>query len=163
MNYEEKDFLIGILIWRLGGIRLAEIAHRSLGLPGMTTLRTHSKMVPLIASAGKPTVEEITKNLHAVQDGTTAVLEARGGPAIIHQVLMFDEIASEKRVRLEPKTSTFLGVCREHGEKKVSLTFNNEDDLIGLFHAVDDGTVHYASEVRIRNYIRRVFLTPFQF
>lgn len=39
-NYSEEDALKGLLVWCLGGgARLAEIAHRSLDLPSLSTLR----------------------------------------------------------------------------------------------------------------------------
>lgn len=38
-NYNENDELLGLLLWRLSGARVAGIAHRSLGLPSLSTLR----------------------------------------------------------------------------------------------------------------------------
>ncbi len=66
---------------------------------------------------------------------------------VIHAVLMFDEIATEKRIRLDVRMDVFLGVCREHGHR-TSLEFNTEEDLKELFCALDNGEVHYAAEVR---------------
>jgi len=41
-SYDEDDMLRGLLLWRLGGARVADIAHRSLGLPALRTLRRHT-------------------------------------------------------------------------------------------------------------------------
>jgi len=38
-NYTEEDDLRGLLLWRLGGARVAEIAHHALNLPSLSTLR----------------------------------------------------------------------------------------------------------------------------
>ena len=38
-SYDEDDMLCGLLLWRLGGARVADIAHKSLGLPALRTLR----------------------------------------------------------------------------------------------------------------------------
>lgn len=40
-NYTEEDYLCGLLLWQLGGARLAGIGHHALGLPSETTLRHH--------------------------------------------------------------------------------------------------------------------------
>ena len=61
---------------------------------------------------------------------------------------MFDELATEKRIRWDPKTNRFLGICREH-VYRTSTEFVNEDDMEELFQNLDDGKVHYAGEVRV--------------
>jgi hypothetical protein len=130
-------------------VRLAEIAHRALGLPGMTTLRNRSTMVPIVASVGKPTTKEITKNIDSCMEPVKAVL-AQMKQKVFHHVLMLDEIAVEKRIRWDHQTNGFLGVCREHGEQ-VNLQFNSEDDMVELFKQVDEGHVHHAMEVSWRS------------
>jgi len=74
------------------------------------------------------------------------VVQAEGG--ILHAVLMFDELATEKRIRLDRKRDFFLGVCRQHGHR-TSLQFVNTEDLEELFQSLDDGEVHYAAEVKV--------------
>jgi hypothetical protein len=64
-----------------------------------------------------------------------------------HVVLMFDEIATEKHLRWDPKTNHFLGFCREHAHK-TSMEFINEGDLEEAFQLLKKGDVHYAPEVR---------------
>jgi hypothetical protein len=63
---------------------------------------------------------------------------------------MFDELATEKRIRWDDKTNNFLGVCRQHG-RRVSLQFNHENDLEELFRHLETDderqAVHYAGEV----------------
>lgn len=59
---------------------------------------------------------------------------------------MVDEIAAEKRVRVNRNLDVFLGICWEHGGK-TSLTFLNEGDLEELCQSLDDDEVHYAAEV----------------
>src|ERR1700678_3682331 len=84
-------------------------------------------------------------NIQASFDSVLDVVQGRG--QILRAVLMFDEIAAEKRIRLDRNQQYFLGVCREHGHKKVSLEFVNGGDLKELFQALDDGDVHFAAEV----------------
>jgi len=71
-------------------------------------------------------------------------------------VVAFDEVATEKRARWDPKTNFFLGICREHGHR-TSLEFNNEGDMQEVFHCLDDGEIHYAAEVRELSHVRICF------
>ncbi|KAG6848163.1 hypothetical protein H0H93_002810, partial [Arthromyces matolae] len=144
-SYSEEDDMRGILLWRLGGPRMVQIGHKALGLPSLTTLRHRSLMIPIIPSAGPPRVLEIQKNVEATFESVQELLEE---PRIVHQILMFDEIATEKRIRWDHRTNLFLGVCREHA-KKVSLEFTTEDDMEEVFRAVDNGEIHAAAEATI--------------
>ena len=65
------------------------------------------------------------------------------GGKVLHTVMMFDELATKKRLRWDPKTNYFLGVCREHANK-TSMEFVNEGDMEELFRWIDEGKVHYA-------------------
>ncbi|KAF9037331.1 hypothetical protein BDZ89DRAFT_946145, partial [Hymenopellis radicata] len=147
-SYIEEDYLRGLLLWRLGGNRVAKIAHRSLNqIPGLSTLRRHSTMPRIMPSNGMPTIHEIQKNIDAVLS-EEELAASRVSEVVCHQIVMFDEMSIEKRIRWDDKTNFFRGVCREHGEK-VSLEFGSVDELKELFRSLDDGKVHYASEATI--------------
>ncbi|KAJ7114226.1 hypothetical protein C8R44DRAFT_984314 [Mycena epipterygia] len=152
-NDEEEDML-GSLIMQLGGIRVAEIAHRALGLPGITTLRNRMLTPLLTASPGAPRVEEIQKNIDACFAGIADALVAK---KVVHQIVMLDEIAVEKRIRWDPTTNHFLGVCRQHGHH-VGLEFNGESDLEELLNALakkvnakgkEESLMHAAAEATV--------------
>ncbi|THU75684.1 hypothetical protein K435DRAFT_563551, partial [Dendrothele bispora CBS 962.96] len=67
-------------------------------------------------------------------------------------VIMFDEIAVEKRLRWDPKTNHILGMCREHGTALELNTDEDVDVLVDELHPSDHGTeprVHYASEATV--------------
>lgn len=146
--------MLGLLILRLGGARLAGIVHRAKGLPGISTLRSNTVIRPLRASAGMPTIEEIVENIDAF---TEAEPESIGPPVIVHRVLMMDEIAVEQRPRWDDKTNMILGACRECSHK-VSLEFNTAADLEVFFNALDDSEIHLAREVSAKHVLRRLFL-----
>ncbi|KAJ7799158.1 hypothetical protein B0H14DRAFT_3092842 [Mycena olivaceomarginata] len=118
-------------------------AHRALGLPSRTTLRKRTTVPPIVPSPGRPQVSEVAENVKACFEGIADVLAAKKPK---HAVLMFDEIATERRIRWDPRTNNFLGVCREHANK-ASLQFNSEKDLEELFRAKEEGKVHIAGEV----------------
>ncbi len=146
-SFTEDEEMLAILFWRLGGIRLAEIAHRALGLPGMTTIRGRSTVPPIIASYGRPSLSEIEKNIAACFEGILSVLQSL--PAgVVQVILMFDELAIEKRLRWDHSTNMIMGPCQEHSYS-VDLEFKTSEVMDEVFKAIDDGEVHYASEVII--------------
>ncbi|KAF7371921.1 hypothetical protein MVEN_00049800 [Mycena venus] len=148
-DYTEEDDLRGVLVWKLGGNRLADLAHRALGLPSRTTLRSRLTVPPIMPSPGIPEASEVAQNVEAAFAGITDVLVAK---KVVHQILMFDELATEKRIRWDDKTNNFIGVCRQHG-RRVSLQFNSENDLTELFRALEstvpEDVVHYAGEATV--------------
>jgi hypothetical protein len=81
-------------------------------------------------------VDGILKELHSCTSGK-----------VLHTVVMFNELATEKRIRWDPKTNDFLVVCREHAHKTL-MEFVNEEDMEELFRCIDNGEVHHAKEVR---------------
>lgn len=141
-GFTEDDYMVGICALRLGGARLADILHRALGLPGLTTLRKHAIIRPLRASPGNPTVEEIKENINAYIDGEDVPTDPS---VIVHRVVMLDEIAVERRARWDDKTNMILGVCREHCAN-VSLEFGAMDDATRFFDALQQEKAHLATE-----------------
>ncbi|KAJ7573003.1 hypothetical protein C8J56DRAFT_1133363 [Mycena floridula] len=143
-NYTEKDDMRQLLNWRIGGTQMAEIAHRTgAALPGLSTIRRRSTVPTIIPSHSIPKLEEVTAN---VVSCFTSMDEVK--TRVIHQVLMFDEIATERRPRWDSKTNKFLGVCREHGHK-TALEFRNEKDLETLFDDLEKEQAHLASEATV--------------
>ncbi|KAJ7083913.1 hypothetical protein C8R43DRAFT_1082866 [Mycena crocata] len=149
-RYNPKGFtpderMIGLCALRFGGARLADILHRALGLPGLTTLRKHTVIRPLRASPGLPTIAEIVENIDAYTDGEDV---PTGPPTIIHQVAMADELHIDKRPRWDDKTNMILGACREHADQ-TSLEFQQMADAEVFFQDLHDGKVHLASEATV--------------
>ena len=63
-------------------------------------------------------------------------MEALRFRKVVHLTVMLDEIALEKRIRWDPRTNHFLGICREHAHN-VGLEFNGEKDLDELMAALE--------------------------
>ena len=142
-NYTEEDALRGLLFWRLGGARVAGIAHKALGLPSLSTLRRQTVVAPIITSPGQPTRQEVQQNVWASLESIAEVVEGLG---IVHQVLMLDELKVEERPRWDDKTNMILGPCREHGGN-TSLEFNSRYEAQLLIEALRVGDVHLSVEV----------------
>jgi hypothetical protein len=141
---DAREKALAVAMWRVGGGRLAEIGHRALGLPGLSTLRHNTVIRPLLPSAGRPRVEEIEYNIDACLDALPEEPEAR--PQILHQCLIMDEVATEKRVRHDDRTNKVVGVCRPHGYL-LPLDLQTEKDLETLCDGLREEKAHIAGEV----------------
>lgn len=146
-SYTEEEDMKALLLWKLGGNRVAEINHRANNAPSTSYLRSRSTVPPIVPSPGQPTVEQVKENIRATFDGILDVVHSQNHSNFVHAVLMFDELATEKRICWDPKTYYFLGLCREHAHN-TATEFINEGDMEELFQRLDDGKVHHAGEVR---------------
>lgn len=148
-SFTEEEAMKALLIWKLAGNRVANINHRANAAPSVSYLRSFSKVPPLIPSHGRPTIDEVRRNAEATLEGVLDVIKSRinSSVTVVHAVMMFDEIATEKRIRWDPKTNYFLGVCREHAHK-TSMEFINEGDMEEVFRKLDSDEIHHAGEVR---------------
>lgn len=146
-GYMEEDSLCGLLFWRLAGARVANIAHCSLGLPSVSTLRRHTIMPPLVASPTHPTVLEVKANVQAWYKDIAEILNSH---ATVHQVLMLDELKVEERPRWDDKSNMILGVCWEHGNA-ISLSYTSKEEAKMLLQAIEKKEVHLAVEVSDEN------------
>jgi hypothetical protein len=92
-NYTEEDELRGLLLWRLGGARVAGIAHRALNLPSLSTLRRRTIIPRLLISLTMPIASEIETNVLSCFESISEILESQH---VVHQVLMLDELKTEE-------------------------------------------------------------------
>ncbi len=151
--------LWGLLLWRLGGSRVADIAHRSMGLPSVRTPRRNTIIPRLVSSSACPTVLEVEENISAclisLNEGTVV-------SEVTHQVLMFDEIKIEQRPRWDDHTNHIQGICREHS-KHASLLYTSNLEVNLLFEQILEGKVHLASNLRFICYpiLKKLTFNPF--
>jgi len=146
-SFTEEEDMKALLLWKLGGNRIAQINHRASGAPSVPYLRTRSTVPPIVSSHKYPMVLEVQTNVNATLHSILDVVHSHIKSKVLHAVLMFDKLATEKRIHWDPKTNFFLGVCRQHASR-TSMEFINEGDMEELFQCLDDGDVHYAAEVR---------------
>ncbi len=125
-TYTEQEHLISVVLYRLGGARVAEFAHAALGMPGLTTTRKHC-MTSIQASSSSPTLEELTSNITAAYQ-----IDAPSSDCVVSLVCMIDEIKVEETLDWCPHTNTVIGLCREHSRADACV-FNNIDDAHVMF------------------------------
>lgn len=144
-SYDEEDDLQALLFLRLGGARVADIAHKIFGTPSVQTIRTRTTVPQIVPSPSFPTCNEIQRNVASCFEGLLDCLNVSGQKSL-HAVAMFDELAIEKRPRWDDKSNKVLGICREHGDG-TSLEFTSEDDLEAVWDELRSGKIHLAHEV----------------
>jgi hypothetical protein len=149
-GYSEKDFKRLFLFHKLGGAVVAELAHRTLGLPSIDATRRHIGVQPLHVSPKMPTLREMKLNLDisfppsdSNISTTPTHIRKSNGPGY---QLMADEIKIEERLRWNARNNDILGVCREHS-CNYSLEFRSIDQPNVLIQGIVDGDVHLATEV----------------
>ena len=144
-GFDEEEELQALLFLRLGGTRVADVAHRICGIPAVSTIRKRTMIPQITPSPSFPTSYEIGCNIAA---SFKAIHELLGVTTqnMLHAVIMFDEISVERRPRWDDKTNKVLGVCREHGQD-TSLEFTSEQDLQTLWEELQCGKIHVAHEV----------------
>lgn len=161
-GYTEEEMLRGLLFLRLGGARVADLAHRTMGTPSTSTMRRNSVLRPLQPSLSMPTVEEIEWNIQNIfgafrelgqeLKGAKNLRAALAGEAEasmdLPMVVMVDEVHCEPRPRYDASSGKIVGLCREH-TGGISLQFESLDEAELACEAVDEGRAHLAVEVSI--------------
>ncbi|KAH9160972.1 hypothetical protein EDB89DRAFT_1862008 [Lactarius sanguifluus] len=163
-GFTNEDIMRSIVLLRLGGARVAQFAHQSLALPSLTTIRRQTVLPALVVSPSAPTVADVEANVISCYSSFRPVSGSCSGGTtldsdlwqpsdmikdkIVHQVLMLDELAIEKRVRWDDAHNKFQGTCREHNHQ-IPLDFTSERELDILCGAIESDEVHLASEAMV--------------
>ncbi|TEB21082.1 hypothetical protein FA13DRAFT_1757657 [Coprinellus micaceus] len=122
-SFEEEDYLRGLVLWKLGGNRIASIAHCALGLPSITTLRNQVRIPPITLSPRQPTVGEVSKNVHLSFADMKEALKLPPQPS---------------RKRNHHATNYIVGCCREHVHN-TPIIFRLEKDVEEVFRCLANG------------------------
>jgi hypothetical protein len=160
-GFTNEDIMRSIVLLQLGGAHVAQFAHQSLALPSLTTIRCQTVLPALIVSPSTPSVADVEANVISCHSSFNSISGAcSGGTAhdldlwqasdtdkIVHQVIMLDELAIEKRVWWDDSHNKFQGTCREHNHR-IPLDFTSERELNLLCEAIANDEVHLATEVR---------------
>lgn len=71
---EESEDIKGVLFWKLGCNRVADITHHCLGLPSCSMLCWRTNIPPIVPSPAKTTVSEVEWNVDTCFAGISDVL-----------------------------------------------------------------------------------------
>lgn len=146
-GYSEIKFQHQYLFLKLGGQQVAELAHRTFGLPSCDAALEHIQTKPLIVSAKMPTLLEMTKNLKAsfrmVEGSASNHVRRCHGPGYQE---MADELKVESQLHWDASRNVILGPCCEH-VKPYSVEFCTIDQPQALAKGIRDKCLHFATEV----------------
>ena len=145
-DYSDANYQQLFLFHKLGGVAVAEPAHRTCGLPSIDATRRFIKPQRLTPSPKMPTVIEMSSNLEISYPSSSTPSPATRKVGF---QLMADEIKIESRMRWNARTNMILGICREHSAD-YSLEFCTVAQPEAIVHGIRDKTLHFASEVSTR-------------
>jgi len=149
-NYSEVDYERLFLFHKLGGVAVAELAHRTLGLPSIETTRHHVRVQPLHPSPKMPTSSEMALNLAICfppkSPSGTAHIPSDATVRHAGFQLMADEIKIESRLRWDARTNMILGVCREHSAD-YAVEFKTIAQPDAILRGINENKIHFATEV----------------
>ncbi len=103
-NPTEEEHLMSVVLYWLGGARVAEFAHAALGTPGLSTIRKYC-MTSILASSIFPKSDELNWNIKSAYEYGVPLGETMG------LICMFDEIKVEEMLDWCPQTNTIIGLC----------------------------------------------------
>lgn len=109
-GYQEADYQLGFLIYKIGGHSAANIAHQALGIPSIDTSKRHVANTPLVPSPSFPTESQLCTNL--------AICYPQPGSDtsnITGMIMPIDKIKLQEHLQWEPKSNQILGICHKHG------------------------------------------------
>ncbi|KAG9083015.1 hypothetical protein FS749_006369 [Ceratobasidium sp. UAMH 11750] len=150
-GYTQEEMLRTFLLLKLGGTRVADVAHRSMSSPSISTTRKYAPVAALRASPSTPTLDEVMYNIDLA---CACLVPSRPessdseGP-VEGYVGQLDEIKIQALFRWDPDTNTILGACREHVQDPTCLQFKSVDQVLGLFDKVNKGEVHLGTEATV--------------
>lgn len=100
-SFTREEVMKALLIWKLAGNRVASINHWANAVPSISYLRSFSKILPIIPSHRQLTIDEVQRNAEATLEGVLDVIHSQINSElrVVHAVMMFDEIVTEKRIK----------------------------------------------------------------
>ncbi len=113
-DFQEKDMMQAVVLYRFGGMCMVELMHKATGVPRIRSIQGSSLALtsPIEASAATPTIHEICCNIRSV---FPANADSEPIPTC-HQYcnIKIDEIKVEEQPRYDIKTNQIYGLCHEH-------------------------------------------------
>ncbi|KAH9047051.1 hypothetical protein EDB84DRAFT_1557861 [Lactarius hengduanensis] len=91
-GFKEEEDLQTLLFLRLGGRRVAEMAHRMFGIPAPSTVRRCTMIPPLICSASYPLEAELVNNLKAGLERKTTMMRCMEFNSVADAELLLQDV-----------------------------------------------------------------------
>ena len=96
---------MSIVLYQLGGARVAKFAHTALGTPGLSTIKKFCS-TSILASSAFPKLDELMKNIKSAYE-----YSAQSEEVTVGLICMFNEIKVEEGLDWCPQTNSIIGLC----------------------------------------------------
>ncbi len=103
-NYMEEECLMSVMLYQLGGARVAEFAHAAIGTPGLSTICKYCT-TSILASSIFPKLDKLNQNIKSAYEYGMP----EGGRMGL--ICMFNEIKVEEGLDWCPWTNSVIGLC----------------------------------------------------
>ncbi|KAI0054949.1 hypothetical protein BV25DRAFT_1816306, partial [Artomyces pyxidatus] len=143
-SFQEIDYKLTFLFWKLGGRSAAAIANHTLGTPSIDAARRHVATTPLRSCPSQPMLDDALANLKI----TFAGAASHRTHSVVGMTMPIDELKVQERLRWEYHSDMILGVCREHSSD-IALEFRSIREADNLLAALQSGRTHMASEATV--------------
>jgi hypothetical protein len=163
-GFSQRDYDLAFMIKALGGPRLLYALSQAYGLPSERSTYRHHQASRMLVSLSYPTQSDVSANISTFL-GPGA--KPRPKPALVlglmaGNILQFDNIAIDPRIRYDTKRDSMVGISRESEdiEKKVSSieVLQAAHDAIFTHKTVRRGTE--ATVVALAPYCETTHYTP---
>ncbi|KAH8068159.1 proteasome-activating ATPase [Aureococcus anophagefferens] len=148
-QYDDEQIAETVLAWRLGAHSLVYALNHSnsAGLASLSTAKDRGKIDAFYAC-----VEDVS---HGVDESLLRIRlnleplfkKEHVGPKILWH-LKIDDVKGDKRLRVDDKDGLIKGCCF-HAKHHVSLKINAFSDVVAVRDAIDEGRVHYGTELTV--------------
>ena len=131
---------MSIVLYQLGGARVAEFVHTTLGTPGLSTIKKFCS-TSILTSLVSPKLDELMKNIKSAYE-----YSAQSEEGTVGLICMFNEIKAKEGLDWCPQTNSIIGLCQEHSSPN-PYSFRNLDDAQVICEDLWEGHVHSGTEV----------------
>ncbi|KIJ09004.1 hypothetical protein PAXINDRAFT_88080 [Paxillus involutus ATCC 200175] len=144
-SYNQAEFDLALLVYRVGGANLLTALNQRLCLPAVRTVRNNTLSIKITPTIGSITSETTAQNIRSV------IIEphAQSGQTTLRGVsLLTDETALEEAATYHPAQNGVGGLCWKHAGV-VYPYLDTYDSAEQLAQKISSGNVHLGKEMSV--------------
>ncbi|KZS89273.1 hypothetical protein SISNIDRAFT_417077, partial [Sistotremastrum niveocremeum HHB9708] len=148
-GYEDRDYDIAGLCYRLGGRNLLYAFNQEFSLPSLRTLRRSKIFTNLMPSTGKVLTSDISFNIQSTLLSKVPALRLDPSrPFRTGCSIFWDEVSIEERACYFPHSDSVGGLCREHSSN-IPVRLTSYENAQSIATALEEKIVHYGREASV--------------
>ncbi|EIW77098.1 hypothetical protein CONPUDRAFT_129281 [Coniophora puteana RWD-64-598 SS2] len=143
-GYDQEDYDIGLLAYRLGGRQLLAVLNRRLSLPSLRTLQRHQVFINVHITIGSICLADFITNIRNTVFPSSSSTATR----LAGHTICIDEIALQEKADYNSKTQQVMGICHQHASA-VNLTLTNTESAIRIAESLAREECHLGKEATV--------------